>query len=196
MTTCMQLSDRIPDVAADRSRWTADEERHLAGCAECRAEWDLVSAAARLADSYRAPDPSATAAAVTERLRIARSGHRGRHTVWVSAVLAAAAVVAFVIWSGWGRDNPVRPVSPPEVAVTPRPSTTAAPTPAAHAAAAPPGATDGFPIPELDSLSPEPLDSELRVLDEPLARAAAWELPDVGDPGDQLLEQAITGREG
>ncbi|HEX6615261.1 MAG TPA: hypothetical protein VF046_03075 [Gemmatimonadales bacterium] len=194
MTPCMLLSDRIPEVAAGRSRWTADDERHLAGCADCRAEWDLLRAAARLADSYRAPDPSATAAAVTQHLRTARSSHRGRRTVWVTAVLAAA-VVAFVVWSGLGRDNPVRPVSPPAIAVAP-PPTAAAPTPADHAPAAPSGATDGFPIPELDSLSTEALDSMLRVLDEPLARAAAWELPDVGDPGDQLLEQAITGREG
>jgi hypothetical protein len=186
MTPCILLSDRIPEVAAGRSRWTADDERHLAGCADCRAEWDLVRAAARLADSYRAPDPSATAAAVIDRLLTARSSHRGRRTVWVTAVLAAA-VVAFVVWSGLGRDNPVRPVLPPTVA---------APTPVAHAPAAPSGATVGFPIPELDSLSTEALDSMLRVLDEPLARAAAWELPDVGDPGDQLLEQAITGREG
>ena len=181
MTTCTLLSDRIPDVAAGRSRWTADDERHLGDCGECRAEWDLVRAAARLTEGYRAPDPSATAAAVMERLRTDRSGHDGRRAVWVSAVLAAAAVAALVVWRGVGRGDPIRPVSPPGVAAV-------APAPSAPAV--------GFPLPELDSLSTEALDSMLRVLDEPLARSAAWELPDAGDAGDQLLEQAITGREG
>ena len=194
MTTCALLSDRMPDVAAGRSRWTADEERHLAGCAECRAESNLLRAAARLADSYRAPDPSATAAAVIERLRTDHSGRRGRGVVWVLAGLAAAAVVALVVWSG--RDNPVRPVSPPGIAVAPVSPRAAAPTPGAHAPAATSGAPDGFPLPELDSLSSDALDSMLRVLDEPLARAAAWQLPDLGDAGDQLLEHAITGGEG
>lgn len=178
MTACTLLSDRMPGVVAGRSRWTADEERHLAGCADCRAEWGLVSAVARLGDEYQAPDPSATAAAIVERLRTDRSGHHGRRAVWVSAVLAAAAVVALVVWSGIGRPHPVRPVSPPAVALQSS------------------GATDGFPLPELDSLSTEALDSMLHVLDEPVARADAWELPDLGDGGDQMLERAITGREG
>lgn len=181
MTTCTLLSDRIPDVVAGRSSWRAEEDVHLAACAECRAEWDLVSTAAGLAEGYRAPDPSATAAAVVERLRADASRHAGRRGRWVSAGLAAAAVVAVVVWGGLGRRNPVRPASPPGLAAAP---------------GAPTGAAGGFPLPELDSLPPEALDSILRVLDEPLARADAWELPDFGDIGDQVLERAITGREG
>jgi hypothetical protein len=53
-----------------------------------------------------------------------------------------------------------------------------------------------FPLPELDSLPADALDSVLRVLDEPLARAGAWELPDLDDPGDQVLEQTVAHKEG
>ena len=38
----------MPDVALGRARWTADEERHLATCTECRAVWAIVSAASRM----------------------------------------------------------------------------------------------------------------------------------------------------
>jgi hypothetical protein len=192
MTPCTLLSDRILDVVAGRARWTAEEEHHLAVCPDCRAELDLVNAAAHLADGYRPPAASVTAAAGLERLRTDRSRHDGRRVAWVTAVVAAAAVVALVVWTGAGRGSPVRPVSPPGIAVVAAPASRPAPA----ASAAPADSADGFPLPELDSLSTEALDSMLRVLDEPLARAAAWELPDIGDAGDQLLEHAITGREG
>ena len=48
MTSCTQLSDRMPEVALGLARWTADDERHLAGCADCRSEWAIVSTASRL----------------------------------------------------------------------------------------------------------------------------------------------------
>ena len=48
MTVCEQLSDRMPAVAHGQAGWSAEEQAHLAGCADCRAEWDLVSAASRL----------------------------------------------------------------------------------------------------------------------------------------------------
>lgn len=191
MTNCMLLSDRMSDVAAGRSGWTSEEERHLATCAECRAEWDLVRGAARLAREYRAPDPSATAAAVLQRLRTDRSTRDSGRRAWVPAVLATAAVAALLVWSGVGRGGPVRPPSPPRVAAAPATRPATAPAPAGSSVG-----DAGFPLPELDSLSTEALDSMLRVLDEPLARAAAWELPDLGDTGDQLLERAISGREG
>src|SRR6185437_16329344 len=58
MTTCTRLSDRMPDVAHGTSRWTELEERHLAECADCRAEWELVTAASRLGATLQPPaDP-------------------------------------------------------------------------------------------------------------------------------------------
>ena len=45
MSYCERLSDRMPDVALLRAAWSAEEAAHLASCADCRAEWDLVLAA-------------------------------------------------------------------------------------------------------------------------------------------------------
>ena len=50
-------------------------------------------------------------------------------------------------------------------------------------------------MPELDSLPEEALDSILRVLDEPLARARGEEAQ-VDDDGDLELERVLAGLEG
>ena len=42
------LSDRMPDVAAGRIRWSVPEQQHLVECADCAAEWRLVSTASAL----------------------------------------------------------------------------------------------------------------------------------------------------
>ncbi|HEX6104698.1 MAG TPA: hypothetical protein VFZ26_03900 [Gemmatimonadales bacterium] len=102
MTPCDHLSDRMPAVVLRRTRWSADEEAHLAGCADCRAEWDLVQAANRLA----AASPGvADQAALTDGLlrRLAEepvSRVDGRAIRWVG--LAAAAALAAAVWLGAG----------------------------------------------------------------------------------------------
>ena len=53
-----------------------------------------------------------------------------------------------------------------------------------------------LPLPELDDLPAEALDSMLQALDEPVARADAYELPALGDSGDRELERVLTGLEG
>jgi hypothetical protein len=40
------LTDRMPEVANRRARWSSAEERHLAACADCRREWQVVTAIA------------------------------------------------------------------------------------------------------------------------------------------------------
>ena len=50
-------------------------------------------------------------------------------------------------------------------------------------------------MPELDSLPEEALDSILRVLDEPLARAGDDD-PQASDDGDLELERVLAGLEG
>ena len=190
MTTCTELTDRIPDVALGRSRWTVEEERHLAACADCRAEWTIVSAARRLGSALPAiPDPAVTTARLLERLARERARARARRSVWAAAGLAAAAAVAVAVWTG--RDAGVRrlpestsPAVPAPVATGPVPS-----------APAPSGSLAEFPMPELDSLPAEALDSILRVLDEPLPNADADDTP-LGDAGDDELEQALAGLEG
>jgi hypothetical protein len=64
-------------------------------------------------------------------------------------------------------------------------------------ATAPAGiAREELPLPELDDLPAEALDSMLQALGEPGARADAYELPAPPDPGDRELERVLTGQEG
>jgi hypothetical protein len=52
-----------------------------------------------------------------------------------------------------------------------------------------------LPMPELDSLPAEALDSMLQALDEPLAHVGSYDLPP-DESGDRELEQMLAGLEG
>ena len=195
MTPCAQLTERMPDVALGRGRWTADEQRHLAACVDCRAEFELVVAVAELdAPASALPDPQATATRVLQRLRAHRLERRSRRRIWAAAGLAAAAVAVFAVWTarGTGGSTGISGAPPSRVATAHLPMRDSIPLATRSGGMS----TPDFPLPELDSLSVDALDSVLHVLDEPLARAAAWKMPDLGDPGDQELERAFTGKEG
>ena len=69
MTPCTHLSDRMPEVALGRARWTPEEERHLAGCEDCRAEWAIVVAAGRLGARLPTIDAERVAAGALARIR-------------------------------------------------------------------------------------------------------------------------------
>jgi anti-sigma factor RsiW len=196
MSVCTQLSDRMPDVALGRARWTTRDEQHLAACVDCHAEFELVDAAARLgAAGATAPDPVTTAARVLQRLRVDRTRRQSHRRVWAAAGLAAAAAAVLVLWTARAPGGPLGLPggTPSRVATSP---TAHVPLRQSSSIRTVGTSTPDFPLPELDSLSADALDSVLRLLDEPLARAAAWEMPDLGDPGDQELEQAFTGKEG
>lgn len=176
MSECLRLSDRIPEVALGRSSWTAEEAAHLRGCADCRAEWTLVGAAAALA--ARAPnpsDPAAMAGAIERRLRRDRAEQRQRTRNWSLAGLAAAAAVALLVWTG----RPDRPVG-----IT----RGTQPTPAASQAL--------VPLPELESLEPAELDSLLRLMEAPLAGSSTLDAPTLGELEDSELEQVLASWEG
>ena len=116
MTDCTHLSDRMPDVALGRSRWTAAEERHLSVCADCRAEWTIVSAARRLGSALPAPsDPVVTAARVLGRIADERTRGRTRARAWIAAGLAAAAALAVVVGSRQSRGTAPAAGSTPDV---------------------------------------------------------------------------------
>ena len=190
MTTCTQLSDRMPDVAHGTSRWTETEERHLAECADCRAEWELVTAASRLGALRSPADPVLLSTVLLERLARERQRTRLRARLWTAAGLAAAAAVILAVWTGARTGSrPEAPIARGDSAppVTRAPALATAPTGAARAE---------FPLPELDDLPAEALDSMLQALDEPGARADAYELPALADPGDRELERVLTGLEG
>jgi hypothetical protein len=183
----------MPDVALGRSEWTDEEARHLAGCANCRAEWAVVRAAQRLGASLPVPDPAVTAARALGRLAGERARTRSRARVWMAVGLAAAAVLGLAVWTKGGGSKATVP-SPPSVTtpVAVEPALTDTPTVATRPAPRP---KVELPLPELDSLPAEALDSMLRVLDEPLARADADAVP-LGDAGDQELARALAGLEG
>ena len=194
MTPAQHLSDRMPDVALGRSRWTRRGARHLAACADCRAEWAIVSRrAAGWARRCQPADPAVTAARVLERLASER----------------ARGLAARIVGGGPGRGGGLGAgrLDRPE---TRRPAPVPRPTPTPRGAA--PGRRQSrraippvvgrhrerrleLPLPELDSLPAEALDSMLRVLDEPLARVGRDDAP-LGEAGDQELEQALAGLEG
>ena len=99
MTACERLSDRIPEVARGRARWAPEERAHLTACADCRAEWDLVTAAIRLGAKAPAPrDATAMTGTVLQRLAEDRRSRRSWRA-WGMGV-AAAAAIAGVIWAG------------------------------------------------------------------------------------------------
>ena len=176
MTECARLSDRVPEVALGRSSWTAEEEIHLRDCADCRAEWVLVRAAAAM--GARAPmlsEPVAMAEAIERRLAQDRAERRRRSRAWSVAGLAAAAAVALAVWTG----RPERPtVATGEVV------------PAAAAAPA------LVPLPELESLDPAELDSLLRTMDAPLAGSSTLDAPTLGELENSELEQVLASWEG
>lgn len=158
--TDAHLTDRIPDVAAGRDGWTAAEAAHLARCAECAAEWEIV---VRYAGRVPGDVSSAegVADAVLQRLRkspVTELTPRRRRWARPVALLAAASVVIALLVQ----------VSPPrdDAAV----------------------ATSGEPtmLPELDGLG----DGELEVLLVALLPpddAPVIELPRLGDLTDEEL---------
>jgi hypothetical protein len=193
MTPCTALSDRMPGVALGRSEWTDEEARHLVDCADCRAEWAVVSAAQRLGASLPLPvDPAVTAARVLGRVASERARTRSRARVWMAGALAAAAVLGLAVWTRGGGSRATVPATPSVTSpVAVEPGAPDMPTVVTRPA---PREVE-LPLPELDSLPAEALDSMLRVLDEPLARADADAGP-LGDAGDQELARALAGLEG
>ena len=169
MPECTVLSDRMPDLAAGRDAWSPADQRHLAGCAECAAEWALVRAAGGLGDGLGyAPDAGALSSVVTRRLAGARRDRsvRQRRT-WVAAAFAVAAAIMLLVWDG-------RPHAARGPAVSPAP--------AVQSAAL---------VPELDSLDAGELRDVLDAFDAPLSERVIIGPPGIGDLSDQELERVL-----
>lgn len=100
--TSEHLTDRMPDVVHGRESWTFAEQSHLLACADCAAEWRVVSAV-QLADRLPSVDTAALAVAVLDRLRNEPTVLPfKRRTPWrrglVSLVAAASIALAFLLW--------------------------------------------------------------------------------------------------
>jgi hypothetical protein len=171
MSECTKLSDRIPEVALGRARWTAEQAGHLRACAECRAELALVQATIGL--GRKAPalsDSGATAAAVQRRLAQARTRRAGVERM---AGVAAAAMLLLAVWIRWP--------APPERSAAGG-SNSAAPA--------------LVPLPELELLEPAELDSLLERMEAPVAGSSTLDAPSLGDLEDTELEQVLATWEG
>ncbi len=171
MTLCGQLSERMPQVAAGRREWTADEAAHLAGCTECRAEWELVTLAQGLGENVVADlDAHHVTERVLGRLRV-EAVNRRRRLAWVLSGLAAAAVVILAVSTG------------PRLGLRRHPASTA-------------GAV-AVSLPELDSLQSGELEALLETMDQ-LAptTGGAPEAQGLGDLDTTELERVLSSLEG
>jgi hypothetical protein len=124
MTTCDEMQDRMPAIAAGRDRWSEAEQAHMTQCAECAAAWRLVSAASRLGrDIVPGIDPGIMTRAVLERVRRAEQASRRRRisawTVGGVALATAAAVLLTVVRQPGPAPLPVAaPILATEMATT------------------------------------------------------------------------------
>lgn len=96
-------TDRLADAARDAS-WSGAESAHLAECATCRHELDIVAAAGRLGVAEMASLVSGRVAeAVLDRLATAppasRIGVLRRPAPWLAGLAAAAALI-LAVWYG------------------------------------------------------------------------------------------------
>lgn len=109
---CQELSDRMPGVARGEGSWTEEERRHLASCAECRAEWEVVRSGAGIAGGV-AVDADALAARVLHRLRTEPVVKPFPARRWLVGVAAVAATVLLVSKALTTAPRPRGPAAPP-----------------------------------------------------------------------------------
>jgi anti-sigma factor RsiW len=168
MTICEQLSERMPAVALGQGAWSDAEREHLESCAECRAEWSLVSETSRLGlDIAAGIDEHHVTERVLGRLR-AEGGRaaRVRRIGWVLGGLAAAAALMLAVW-------PARP----------------------HGRAVVPAVAQ-VPLPELDSLGTPELQAVLDSLEGPLGTVQGVDTGELDDLNAQELQHVLDGLEG
>lgn len=173
MNDCDRLSDRMPDVALHRAEWSPEEAAHLAGCADCLAEWQLVLAARALDEG--APtisNLSGLPAALQRRLVEDRARRIRARRTWsfTAAAAAAAAILAAVVTQ--------RAAGPAE---------------GARVVA---GAEALVPLPELEELETAQLDTLLESLDRPSAGSSTLDASTLGDYDSGELEQLFASWEG
>jgi hypothetical protein len=168
MTPCEQLSDRIPEVIAGRSRWSEAEAAHLARCADCRAEVTLLRAAAGIGAGAPAPrDPAVVAEAVLRRLADDRRSRSRSAWRWVAGA-AAAAGIGLATWAGVRGGLPA-PAAPPVIEIA---------------------------LPELEPLETAELDSLLETMDAAPTGWSAMDEPTLNDLNSDELELVLRTWEG
>ncbi len=172
MTDPHIISDRMPLVAQGGGEWTTAEAGHLAGCADCCLEWEVIRAAwvlGRGAASHI--DSNRLAAEVARRLTEAprRSGRFPmRPPRWALALAAAAAIILAVRITG--------------------------PHPATRTAA--PGPVGASILHELDELTASELESILDAIPHAAGSETPVESAPFGDLDTKDLERLLRSLEG
>jgi hypothetical protein len=171
MNDCDHLSDRMRDVLHADAPWSPAETAHLASCAGCRAEWELVLAARSLEALAPTIDPADHAARLQRRLAEDRASRARVSRAWrlAGSAAAAAAILAAALI---GRDD------------------AGAPSPAVA------GAEALVPLPELEGLESAQLDTLLRSLDGPFAGSSPLDASTLGEDEDGELERVFATWEG
>jgi hypothetical protein len=179
MSECERLSDGLADLAAGRREWTEAEQAHLAACADCTAEWELLGAARGLGGQIAGRlDPEAIGARVLERLAAANRARHARRWWEVIGGLAAAAMITLAVAGGhlpWQRSS------------------------AGDGGAASSGVETGaaeIPLPELDSLDASQLEDVLDAMDQPLTGGSPMTAPRLDDLNAKQLERLLHSQEG
>ena len=162
--TCQELSDRMPAVAGGAATWSPEEAAHLGACADCRAEWAVVSAG-RLVGAQASVDADALAARVLHRLRTEPVVRRFPRRRWL-VCLAAAAVIAIILLPA---RLPRGPAAPPS-----------------GGPAAPPLAVD---VPGLDGLATGELAEVLESLETSWTETSTSDAPSLDDLDPRELER-------
>ena len=196
MMQCDAISDRMPDVALGRSAWSAEEQAHLEACPDCQTEWRLVQSASRLGISLPPlRSPEVMAAAVFGRLVGERAAVRGRRRTWITAGLAAAAVIIIAIRIPRSPSTVPSPSAPTPgpVATTPvlPPHPVPAPSPVPPDVVA--TGLQTVSLPELDGLPDQAI---LGSLDDPNTSAPALDGSGLDNLDDHELEDVLGAWEG
>lgn len=170
MNRCEAVSERMPAVASGRGEWSPAELEHLAGCGDCTAEWELVSAASVLGRTI-AVDPRTLTPRLLERVRVARREDRQRRWVARSAQVAGLAIAAVLLLTIVPRRRDVAPIpTSPGVATT---------------------EVAGLQLAELDGAAPSELETVLAEFDEPTLPGSSLDGPDVEGLDMSQVERAL-----
>lgn len=170
MTMCEAMTDRMPDVSLGRGTWSREEHEHLASCAACRLEWEIVSGAGALGKGLTV-DAARVTAGVLEQLRSEKAARRP--VAWQSpaAQLVALAVAASILLAVVVRKQ--------------SPGSGATPVVATAAAGGP------LQLAELESAAPDELQEVLAVFDVPVDPANSLNGADLEGLTDSQVENAL-----
>jgi hypothetical protein len=167
---CEAVSDRMPAVASGQREWTAEEGAHLSGCAECSAEWKLVSVAATLGRNVTV-DAAGLAPQVLERVRAAARDDQRRRWVRRVALVGGLAIAALLLLIAVPRNRGIAPVPQTDVVVAAEPAE--------------------LRLAELDDAAPAELEMVLAELDEPAVPASSLDGPDLEGLDLSQVERAL-----